>query len=650
MRAVAGPVSGPVAQVLLLRALAGTVGLGAAGVGCRSRLRRGPRRGAGTQPLRDRSERLGPAGWVTLARATLAVGVAALTADSFDRDAPVATLVALSAVALVLDYVDGQVARRTGTASRLRRALGRRGRRVPDPRPQRLRRPLGRRLGARDRRGALSVPRGRVAVRMDARAAAAARLAPGCRGDAGDHPDGRRGGRPAAGADAGRARRRARPARRVVRPRRLVAVAPPARSPTVARARPPAAAGLGAHGHRRGAHASSPSLLVWAALVAPNEPSRLTPARSCGSRSRVSSSSRSPSSCLAPLAACWHGWSGRRSACCCREAPRHRLLHGLRPAVQPCRRLELHRASASRRCATRSVGRSANLAVAGVGAARRRRARPHDPGGASPDPGRGRPPPACRSGPSRRSASSGCSAGRSARSSSPVRRSPPRAPRPGDRRGPRGACRRQDHALRRRDPPTTASAHTPGDQLLTGLRGKDVLLVFVESYGKVAVEGSSLSPGSMPCSTRGPSSCGPPASPPGAPSSPRRPSAASAGWRTPRCSPGCGSTTSSATTSCRERSLHAQPGLQARRVADRRRRARRTTGTGRRDVVLPLRPGLRPAPMSDTAARASLRDDARPVRALGPPAPRAGEARPPLRSWPRSISCRATRRGRACRR
>jgi hypothetical protein len=34
---------------------------------------------------------------------------------------------------------------------------------------------------------------------------------------------------------------------------------------------------------------------------------------------------------------------------------------------------------------------------------------------------------------------------------------------------------------------------TPGSRLLTGLRGKDVLLVFVESYGKVAVQGSSFS-------------------------------------------------------------------------------------------------------------------------------------------------------------
>ena len=34
---------------------------------------------------------------------------------------------------------------------------------------------------------------------------------------------------------------------------------------------------------------------------------------------------------------------------------------------------------------------------------------------------------------------------------------------------------------------------TPGNRLLTGLRGKDVLLVFIESYGRVAVQGSSLS-------------------------------------------------------------------------------------------------------------------------------------------------------------
>jgi len=63
--------------------------------------------------------RLGPAMWVTLARGVLAVVVAALVVESFVRDIPVALLVGLAAVALVLDYVDGWVARRTGTESPL---------------------------------------------------------------------------------------------------------------------------------------------------------------------------------------------------------------------------------------------------------------------------------------------------------------------------------------------------------------------------------------------------------------------------------------------------------------------------------------------------------------------------------------------------
>ncbi len=37
-------------------------------------------------------------------------------------------------------------------------------------------------------------------------------------------------------------------------------------------------------------------------------------------------------------------------------------------------------------------------------------------------------------------------------------------------------------------------AITPGKDLLTGLRGKDVVIVFIESYGKVAVQGSFYSP------------------------------------------------------------------------------------------------------------------------------------------------------------
>jgi phosphatidylglycerophosphate synthase len=120
VRAVhAGPVTGLIAQMLLLAALARTVGLSGpgwvVGVTC----------GVVTNALlagglaRYRADRLGPADWVTLTRATLAGGVAALTADSFGRPAPVRTLVALTVVALTLDAFDGWVARRTGTESTL---------------------------------------------------------------------------------------------------------------------------------------------------------------------------------------------------------------------------------------------------------------------------------------------------------------------------------------------------------------------------------------------------------------------------------------------------------------------------------------------------------------------------------------------------
>jgi phosphatidylglycerophosphate synthase len=58
-----------------------------------------------------------PADWITLLRALLTAGVAALVADSFVRPAHVTTLVVLATVAIVLDAVDGRVARRTGTAT-----------------------------------------------------------------------------------------------------------------------------------------------------------------------------------------------------------------------------------------------------------------------------------------------------------------------------------------------------------------------------------------------------------------------------------------------------------------------------------------------------------------------------------------------------
>ncbi len=115
----AGPGVGWIAQVLLLAALASSVGLGApgwvAGLTCAAITNAALSHGLS----RYRANRLGLADWVTLARATLAVGVAALVADAFDRPPPVAMLVSLAALALALDAVDGWVARRTSTTATL---------------------------------------------------------------------------------------------------------------------------------------------------------------------------------------------------------------------------------------------------------------------------------------------------------------------------------------------------------------------------------------------------------------------------------------------------------------------------------------------------------------------------------------------------
>ncbi|HEY7075795.1 MAG TPA: CDP-alcohol phosphatidyltransferase family protein, partial [Solirubrobacteraceae bacterium] len=107
--------AGLLAQVLLLAVLGVAAGPGAAGwiagVVCALVM--------AAVLARGRWELVGPASWVTLARATLTVGVAALVADSFAHDIPVGLLVTLAAVALVLDLVDGWVARRTGTETAL---------------------------------------------------------------------------------------------------------------------------------------------------------------------------------------------------------------------------------------------------------------------------------------------------------------------------------------------------------------------------------------------------------------------------------------------------------------------------------------------------------------------------------------------------
>ncbi len=118
-----GPSIGLVGQFVVLAALATSVGLGSAGwlvgtafavIVCMTLTRAMHRSG---------THMLGPANRVTLFRATLVGGVLALVADSLRGHTPVlaiiAFLVPLAAVALVLDGVDGKVARRTGTSTAL---------------------------------------------------------------------------------------------------------------------------------------------------------------------------------------------------------------------------------------------------------------------------------------------------------------------------------------------------------------------------------------------------------------------------------------------------------------------------------------------------------------------------------------------------
>jgi phosphatidylglycerophosphate synthase len=112
-----GPLIGPIALLALLVALARTVGL--SGSGWLVGITVGVVTNAALVRALARTgvDRLGPADRVTLIRATLVGGVAALSAGPLP--APVAALVALTVVALALDALDGWVARRTRTVSAL---------------------------------------------------------------------------------------------------------------------------------------------------------------------------------------------------------------------------------------------------------------------------------------------------------------------------------------------------------------------------------------------------------------------------------------------------------------------------------------------------------------------------------------------------
>jgi phosphatidylglycerophosphate synthase len=115
----ADPAVGLVVQVLLLGALARSVGLDNAGwtVGLTCAMVTNAALAHGLS--RHGADRLGLADWVTFGRATIAIAVAGLVADAFARPAHVTLLVSLAALALALDAVDGWVARRTRTTGTL---------------------------------------------------------------------------------------------------------------------------------------------------------------------------------------------------------------------------------------------------------------------------------------------------------------------------------------------------------------------------------------------------------------------------------------------------------------------------------------------------------------------------------------------------
>ena len=110
---------GMLATAAVLGIVSATAGLGVAG--WIAGLASGSAAGLLIATARMRSDQpsVHPADWVTLTRAVLVAGVAGLVADSFSRPVSITALVTLSIVALVLDAVDGQVARRTSTATPL---------------------------------------------------------------------------------------------------------------------------------------------------------------------------------------------------------------------------------------------------------------------------------------------------------------------------------------------------------------------------------------------------------------------------------------------------------------------------------------------------------------------------------------------------
>ena len=530
------------------------------------------------------------------------------------------------------------------------RALRRRGRRVPDPRPQRVCRQLGGRVGDRNRRGTLRVPRRGLAAGVDARGVAAAILAQDGRGGGGDPADHRSVQLPAADCDPSRPRRRSRTAGRVVRPRRVVAVEPAARH----------AGSIGGSGRRSGhrSHGRRPSRRRSRIGRPPGPPgTRARANRSCrgdhdprrsgrvGRSRRSLRAERSHAERVLDDPARGRGLDrtcrrptphpSTHSGCELRTGPRaggrpegHQLrdVHALRPAVRPAWR---HESARERDRDVALLGRwyGDEAARGRRGGRHRRTGRPADAGDAATDAGCGRQPPL------------GAAGGRGARrrlgALLGVRR-PAHLPhadrlhpfrRSGRQRGQRasGGHPRQER-LRQADQPRPGAQypHRPAaDQPARQRRPARVHrgLRPTGRGGQIVLAGGRRRPG------RGEQAAGE-----------RR---LLVSQRVPRLGDIrrhqlAGALKPAGGTLGRQpgplqpadlgQALHARPGVQAGRVADGSRRSIERPPVATGEGVLPLRPDLQPLSGWLSRPHLHLCVDARPVHVLGAPTARAREA------------------------
>ena len=530
----------------------------------------------------------------------------------------------------------------------LRGPLRRGGGRVPHPRAQRPRRAVGRVVGAGGGSRAVRLRGGRLGPALAAGAARVPVLAQGGHGGRGHRAHGRGRGRAAARGDRGAVLVAAAAARRVLRPGRVVAVAPT-----------PEVASTGARGSRRRRRRHRAGARVRVVRAVGPEPARPAHARRLPPRAgRGPGRGLASRRCVARRARCdararrssWALLLGRLTVLKVLDLG---AFVGARPAVQRRDRPRPARVRAWLSCSD-SLG---PWAAAGSVVAR---GRPRWPAVVVCLPwavGRltrlvAAPPTGRRSESSRPGGRVGrlrgvevCRSRRASRSRRPTRGRfvAEQGARPVAVPARPGAVRPRPRADRLRGPGIRRTCRA--------LTGKDVLLVFVESYGRVAVEGPESEPVRDACWMPGPPGCGPPGY------------AARSAFLT---SPTFGGSSWLAHATL-------QSGLPRRRpvaatTGSSRAAARRSPppSAGRAGARWPCCPRHR-GPWPEGQAFYRFDDGLRPVRprvrradgSASPPCPTSTPwrrssgwswpCRTAPRSWPRSSSPRATGRGRRCR-